>query len=135
MSARRGKRKGRLFVVTAPSGAGKTSLIDAVMRADPSLKISVSYTTRSPRPGEKEGIDYRFVDPDEDGILAPFGKGKAVAHFDAPGPVRGPDRERFERVLGDLVACRQLLDNALKDGCGQGGTSPNEPVRAPCAAA
>jgi guanylate kinase len=62
MSPPRGKRNGRLFVVTAPSGAGKTSLIDAVMRADPSLKISVSYTTRSPRPGEKEGVDYRFVD-------------------------------------------------------------------------
>ena len=53
---------GRLFVITAPSGAGKTSLIDAVMREDPSLKISVSYTTRAPRPGEKSGIDYHFVD-------------------------------------------------------------------------
>jgi guanylate kinase len=62
MTAPRGTRKGRLFVVTAPSGAGKTSLIDAVMRADPSLKISVSYTTRSPRPGEKQGVDYHFVD-------------------------------------------------------------------------
>src|SRR2546423_11979600 len=56
------KRKGRLFVVTAPSGAGKTSLIDAVMRDDPSLKISVSYTTRAPRKGEKHGVDYHFVD-------------------------------------------------------------------------
>jgi guanylate kinase len=53
---------GRLFVITAPSGAGKTSLIDAVMREDPSLKISVSYTTRAPRPGEKHGVDYHFVD-------------------------------------------------------------------------
>ena len=53
---------GRLFVITAPSGAGKTSLIDAVMREDPTLKISISYTTRSPRPGEKDGVDYHFVD-------------------------------------------------------------------------
>jgi guanylate kinase len=53
---------GRLFVITAPSGAGKTSLIDAVMREDPRLKISVSYTTRAPRPGEKNGVDYHFVD-------------------------------------------------------------------------
>lgn len=53
---------GKLFVVTAPSGAGKTSLIDAVMREDPTLKISVSYTTRDPRPGEKDGVDYHFVD-------------------------------------------------------------------------
>ena len=53
---------GELFVITAPSGAGKTSLIDAVMREDPSLKISVSYTTRAPRPGEKHGVDYHYVD-------------------------------------------------------------------------
>ena len=53
---------GKLFVITAPSGAGKTSLIDAVMKADPTLKISVSYTTRKPRPGEKNGVDYHFVD-------------------------------------------------------------------------
>ena len=49
-------------MITAPSGAGKTSLIDAVMQADPGLKISVSYTTRSPRPGEADGVDYHFVD-------------------------------------------------------------------------
>ena len=53
---------GRLFVISAPSGAGKTSLIEAVMREDLRLKISVSYTTRAPRPGEKNGIDYHFVD-------------------------------------------------------------------------
>ncbi len=53
---------GKLFVITAPSGAGKTSLIDAVMKDDPTLKISVSYTTRAPRPGEKDGVDYHFVD-------------------------------------------------------------------------
>jgi guanylate kinase len=54
--------KGCLFVITAPSGAGKTSLIDAVMGDDPSLKVSVSYTTRAPRKGEKNGVDYHFVD-------------------------------------------------------------------------
>jgi guanylate kinase len=53
---------GKLFVITAPSGAGKTSLIDAVMKEDPRLTISVSYTTRAPRPGEKDGVDYHFVD-------------------------------------------------------------------------
>jgi guanylate kinase len=53
---------GKLFVITAPSGAGKTSLIDAVMKDDPTLKLSVSYTTRAPRKGEKDGVDYHFVD-------------------------------------------------------------------------
>ena len=57
---------------------------------------------------EEKEIDYRFVDTDDDGILLPFAKGK-------PGPSEA-DRERLERVLQDLVACRQLLDNALKDG-------------------
>jgi guanylate kinase len=56
------KAQGQLFVITAPSGAGKTSLIEAVMRDDPTLKISVSYTTRTPRKGEKNGVDYHFVD-------------------------------------------------------------------------
>ena len=54
--------KGKLFVITAPSGAGKTSLIEALMRDDRSLKESISYTTRAPRPGEKNGVDYHFVD-------------------------------------------------------------------------
>jgi guanylate kinase len=54
--------RGKLFVITAPSGAGKTSLIEAVMRDDPTLKISVSYTTRPPRQGEQDGVDYHFVD-------------------------------------------------------------------------
>jgi guanylate kinase len=53
---------GKLFVITAPSGAGKTSLIEAVMKDDPTLKISVSYTTRAPRQGEKDGVDYHFID-------------------------------------------------------------------------
>jgi guanylate kinase len=49
-------------VITAPSGAGKTSLIDALMKLDQRLKLSISYTTRAPRPGEKDGVDYHFVD-------------------------------------------------------------------------
>jgi guanylate kinase len=56
------KSSGKLFVITAPSGAGKTSLIDAIMRDDPTLKVSVSYTTRAPRRGEQNGVDYHFVD-------------------------------------------------------------------------
>src|SRR5437762_9664287 len=59
---REAKKQGKLFVITAPSGAGKTSLIEAVMRDDPTLKISVSYTTRAPRKGEKDAVDYHFGD-------------------------------------------------------------------------
>jgi guanylate kinase len=56
------KKKGLLFVITAPSGAGKSSLIDALLKDDPTLKLSISYTTRPPRPGEKNGREYHFVD-------------------------------------------------------------------------
>ena len=53
---------GLLFVVTAPSGAGKTSLINALLADDRALALSVSYTTRPPRPGEQNGREYHFVD-------------------------------------------------------------------------
>jgi len=53
---------GSLFVITAPSGAGKSSLIDALLKDDPRLRLSVSYTTRVPRPGEANGREYHFVD-------------------------------------------------------------------------
>ncbi len=52
---------GQLFILSAPSGAGKTSLVSALLRAEPKLELSVSYTTRSPRPGEEDGRDYHFV--------------------------------------------------------------------------
>lgn len=53
---------GLLFIITAPSGAGKSSLIDALLKNDPHLRLSVSYTTRAPRPGEVNGREYHFVD-------------------------------------------------------------------------
>ncbi len=53
---------GLLIIITAPSGAGKSSLIGATLKADPSLRCSISYTTRAPRPGEQPGREYFFVD-------------------------------------------------------------------------
>lgn len=54
-------QQGRLFVVSAPSGAGKTSLVKALMEREPAVRFSVSYTTRKPRPAEVPGRDYHFV--------------------------------------------------------------------------
>jgi guanylate kinase len=54
-------RRGRLFVIAAPSGAGKTSLVRALMEREPGLRFSVSYTTRPRRPTEQHGRDYFFV--------------------------------------------------------------------------
>ena len=53
--------QGRLYVVAAPSGAGKTSLVKALMEREPRIQFSVSYTTRTPRPNEIPGRDYHFV--------------------------------------------------------------------------
>ncbi len=53
---------GTLFIVSAPSGAGKTSLVKALLESTPDIDVSVSHTTRPPRPGEQDGLDYHFVD-------------------------------------------------------------------------
>jgi guanylate kinase len=92
------KRKGRLFVITAPSGAGKTSLIDALMRDDPSLKLSISYTTRAPRPGEKNGLDYHFVD--DATFLAMRGRGEFLESAEVHGYRYGTSK----RVITDALA-------------------------------
>ena len=56
---------GRLFMVTAPSGAGKSSLVAALLNVDHSLMLSISHTTRAPRPGEVNGREYHFVTVEE----------------------------------------------------------------------
>jgi len=58
------RERGGLYVIAAPSGAGKTSLVKALMACEPRLRFSVSYTTRAPRPNEIEGVDYHFVSPE-----------------------------------------------------------------------
>jgi guanylate kinase len=58
-------QQGRLYVVSAPSGAGKTSLVRALMEREPAIRFSVSYTTRKPRPNEVPGRDYHFVAPEQ----------------------------------------------------------------------
>jgi len=65
LSEAAGNRRGRLFVIAAPSGAGKTSLVRALMEREPRLRFSVSYTTRPQRPAEQHGRDYFFVDRGE----------------------------------------------------------------------
>src|SRR5215470_5471263 len=56
---------GKLFVIAAPSGAGKTSLVKALLARKPELHVSISHTTRAIRPTEKEGREYYFIEPDE----------------------------------------------------------------------
>ncbi len=92
------KPKGRLFVIAAPSGAGKTSLVDALMRDDPSLKLSISYTTRPPRPGEKHGVDYHFVD--DATFLGMRGRGEFLENAEVHGYRYGTS----QRVITESLA-------------------------------
>jgi len=57
-------QKGTLYIISAPSGAGKTSLVTALVESAPGIAVSVSHTTRAPRPGEQDGVQYHFVDTD-----------------------------------------------------------------------
>jgi guanylate kinase len=59
------RERGELIVIAAPSGAGKTTLVHALLERIPNLKFSISHTTRKPRSSERHGVDYFFVDDDE----------------------------------------------------------------------
>ncbi|MBS0236204.1 MAG: guanylate kinase [Proteobacteria bacterium] len=56
------KRRGLMFILSSPSGAGKTTLARMLLQKDKHLHTSISYTTRAPRPGERDGVDYYFTD-------------------------------------------------------------------------
>jgi guanylate kinase len=91
-------------VITAPSGAGKTSLIEALMKDDPSLKLSISYTTRAPRPGEKDGVDYHFVDNAT--FLAMRDRGEFLESAEVHGNRYGTSRQVINEAAGrgeDLI--------------------------------
>jgi guanylate kinase len=88
-----------LVVISGPSGAGKGTIVQGLLRRDPSLWLSVSATTRDPRPGEVDGRDYRFLSVDEfkelvaaDGFIEWF-----EVYDDLKGTPRGPVEERLER--------------------------------------
>lgn len=74
---------GNLFVIAAPSGGGKTSLVHALLEREPGIRLSVSYTTRPPRPGEIDGIHYHFVD--ESRFMALQAAGEFLEHAHVHG--------------------------------------------------
>jgi guanylate kinase len=88
---------GLLFVVTAPSGAGKTSLIEALLRDDARLRLSVSYTTRAPRPGEQDGREYHFVD--EPAFLAMLERGEFLESAEVHGNRYGTAHRAVRELL------------------------------------
>ncbi|MGJ7547311.1 guanylate kinase [Pseudomonas alloputida] len=95
---------GTLYIVSAPSGAGKTSLVTALIKADPRVSVSVSHTTRAMRPGEEHGVNYHFVSHDDfKGLIA---KGDFLEHAEVFGNFYGTSRSALQEVLdrgNDLI--------------------------------
>jgi guanylate kinase len=89
--------QGVLFIVSAPSGAGKTSLVKALLKADPAIRLSVSYTTRAPRPGETEGRDYHFVSRERFEIM--LADGEFLEHAEVYGNFYGTSKGSIGRDL------------------------------------
>jgi guanylate kinase len=97
-------RRGRLFVIAAPSGTGKTSLVRALMERSPSLAFSISHTTRKPRANEIDGRDYHFTDrPRFEQMIA---TGEFLEHAEVFDNLYGTGRHNVEAAL---EAGRDLL--------------------------
>lgn len=117
-------RPGRLLVFSAPSGAGKSTLKDALMRRFPSLRYSVSATTRKPRPGESEGVHYYFKTPEE--FMDMIDRGELVEHMRVHDNFYGTPRQpildslaRGYSVILDLdVFGKVNFDKAFPDAVG-----------------
>jgi guanylate kinase len=94
----------RLYVISAPSGAGKTSLVKALLAARPELVVSVSHTTREPRPNELDGREYHFVT--KDAFTALVASGAFLEHASVFDNFYGTGREQ---VRAQLAAGRNML--------------------------
>ncbi len=92
--------RGLLFIIAAPSGAGKSSLVNAALAIDRRLRLSVSFTTRQPRPGEVAGREYFFVDPPT------FLRMRAIGDFLESAEVHG----NYYGTSGKQIAAARDLD-------------------------
>jgi guanylate kinase len=93
-----------LYIVSAPSGAGKTSLVKALLKANHGIRLSVSYTTRAPRPGEADGRDYHFVN--RASFEAMLAADEFLEHAEVYGNYYGTSKSGIAR---DLDAGRDIL--------------------------
>jgi len=96
--------QGVLYVVAAPSGAGKTSLVKALLQKDPAIRLSVSYTTRAPRPGEANGVDYHFVSVAD--FLEMAARGEFLERAEVYGNHYGTSQAW---IAGEIVAGHDIL--------------------------
>ena len=91
--------RGTLYTVSAPSGAGKTSLVKALLETVANLRVSVSHTTRTMRPGEKDGINYHFVD--EDTFLTMINNNAFLEHAKVFNHYYGTAQDWVESILAN----------------------------------
>lgn len=90
------RSRGQLFTVSAPSGAGKTSLVQALLDEEKDLRVSVSHTTRPQRPGEVDGVNYHFVDHDT--FLQKQKAGEFIEDAEVFGNLYGTSRVQIEAL-------------------------------------
>jgi guanylate kinase len=91
--------QGNLIIVSAPSGAGKTTIVGEALRRDPRVRPSISFTSRSPRPGETDGVHYHFVSPEAfDAMIA---RGEFLEWAEVHGRLYGTSRRLVERLRGE----------------------------------
>ncbi len=109
-------RKGnpQLVVLSAPSGAGKTTICKKLVERNPDFRISVSATTRPPRPGEVNGVDYYFISPEE--FQQKIARGEFLEYENVHGNYYGTLRETVEELLdnGFTVLFDIDVNGALK---------------------
>jgi len=90
---------GTLYIVSAPSGAGKTSLVKALVDAQPQVRVSVSHTTRAMRPGEVDGVNYHFVTRED--FLARLERNEFLEHAEVFGNLYGTSQRWLEDTLAE----------------------------------
>jgi len=88
---------GKLFIVAAPSGAGKSTLVNALLAREPGIALSISHTTRAPRPGDIDGVQYHFVD--RAAFERMVARGEFLEHADVFGNYYGTARGAVEPIL------------------------------------
>jgi guanylate kinase len=93
--------RGQLYVISAPSGAGKTSLVAALLRQEPKVRVSVSHTTRAPRPGEQGGVHYHFVS--KDAFVQRIEDGDFLEHAQVFDNLYGTSQQAVEAMLNDGI--------------------------------
>lgn len=112
------QKRGNLFVVSAPSGAGKTTLCQKLREIIPDLKFSVSYTTRQLRSGEINNVHYTFIDEDE--FREMVAEGEFVEWAEVHGNFYGTSKKRIEDIINsgfdvildiDVKGARQIKEH------------------------